>query len=171
MVRLGYYRPVTVLQQRIIWIMAYTSAGIRYNKYVWSTQIAISRLANVGIWLATSLCHHWQITTSLPQHHVAHRTNVMSNTWRRRRSIQTYYMPTCYQPFNTAYFVGTWILFLNGWRVRGRWYKIELKNSIGLWSLALHQSLKTKMLLNTCLSSMTNILLSVFHKKEWPTYI
>jgi hypothetical protein len=81
MVRLGYYRPVTVLQQRIIWIMAYTSAGIRYNKFVWSTQIAISRLANVGIWLATSLCHHWQITTSLPQHHVAHRTNVMSNTW------------------------------------------------------------------------------------------
>ena len=35
------------------------------------------------------------------------------------------------------------------------------KNSMGLWELALHQSLKTyQRLLNTCLSSMTNMLLA-----------
>ena len=34
------------------------------------------------------------------------------------------------------------------------------KNSVGLSALALHQSLNTQMLLNTCLSFMTNMLLS-----------
>jgi len=34
------------------------------------------------------------------------------------------------------------------------------KPSVGLRALALHQSLKTQMLLNTCLSSMTNMLVS-----------
>jgi len=34
------------------------------------------------------------------------------------------------------------------------------KNVVGLWAFALHQSLKIQMLINTCLSFMTNILLS-----------
>ena len=34
------------------------------------------------------------------------------------------------------------------------------KNSVGLSALALHQSLKTQVLLNICLSFMTNMLLS-----------
>ena len=48
------------------------------------------------------------------------------------------------------------MLFPNGWRAWGRLYRLEL----GLWTLALHQSLKTQMLLNTCLSFMINMLLS-----------
>ena len=41
-----------------------------------------------------------------------------------------------------------------------RWYKLEFKNAMGLWALALHQYLITQMLLNTCLSFMTNMLLA-----------
>ena len=49
------------------------------------------------------------------------------------------------------------ILILNGWRVRGHWYKLELQNAMGLWAIALHQSLKTS---KQCLSSMTSIFYS-----------
>ena len=51
----------------------------------------------------------------------------------------------------------TYILFPNGWKMWGRWCKLEFKNSIGLWALALRQSLIIQLLLRTCLNSMTNI--------------
>ena len=37
---------------------------------------------------------------------------------------------------------------------------LELKISVGLWALAVHQSVKTQMLLSTCFSFMVNMLLS-----------
>ena len=38
---------------------------------------------------------------------------------------------------------------------------MELKNSVGLRAFTLHQFLKTQMLLNTCLSFMTNMSLTI----------
>jgi hypothetical protein len=64
----------------------------------------------------------------------------------------------------------TYILFPNGWRVLGRWYKLELrKTSIVLWTLALHQSLKTQMLLSPQTRPIT--ILVFVHKSRYVDWL
>ena len=65
--------------------------------------------------------------------------------------------PSLCQGIGKSWKRGHLYYFLMGEKLWGRWCKLEFKNSIGLWALALRQYLIIQLLLSTCLNSMTNI--------------